>query len=590
MGIDPNCPKRASVVACPGHGLVLGGPGSGKTTVALRKAVALIQKGLRPGQKVLFLSFSRAAVTRVLDAARLEVPQKHLSLLSVQTFHAFFWSVLKTHGYLLGAPKRLEILLPQDEKAFCGGIGQADEGWAEWLVERERMFREDGRVAFALFAPNTAELLARCRHLPGLVGAAHPLIIVDEAQDTGSHAWRCVELLAPRAQILCLADLEQQIYDFLPGVGPERVAEIRAALDPFEVDLGGENGRSPDTEILAFANDILTARPRGAPYKGVQQIGYEPKTVNWNSLLRRAIGAAIKAAECSSGARPKTIAVLADTTRNALKASNALNAVDFPDGKPVAHKLHFDEAEALLTARLAAFLLEPKDPAREDGDVATCIELLANARRATGTGKAEVAALQLRAQQIRAGKPPKVNIVKALRVALAALRSSPFSGDPPADWLSAKRALRESGEAALIRAARQLDFMVAFQRGHRISAALSAEWLRDGAYTRARAALDSALAQEQILDGAEPPRGVQVMNWHKAKGKQFDAVILLRESRFAEEGRRESSFIWRGDEPPYPKSRRLVRVAATRARDGLIILNPNWPACPLLKGHILQKG
>jgi DNA helicase II / ATP-dependent DNA helicase PcrA len=81
-----------------------------------------------------------------------------------------------------------------------------------------------------------------------------------------------------------------------------------------------------------------------------------------------------------------------------------------------------------------------------------------------------------------------------------------------------------------------------------------------------------------------------VMNWHKAKGKQFDAVILLREPRFGADGKRESSFVWRGDEPPYSKSRRLVRVAATRARDCLIILSPNWPACPLLEGHILGKG
>ena len=44
------------------------------------------------------------------------------------------------------------------------------------------------------------------------------------------------------------------------------------------------------------------------------------------------------------------------------------------------------------------------------------------------------------------------------------------------------------------------------------------------------------------------------------------------------------------DEPPYPKSRRPVRVAATRARDCLIILNPNGPAGPILKGHILAKG
>ena len=70
MSIDPKCPKRASIVACGRHALVLGGPGSGKTTVALRKALAHIRQGLADGKTVLFLSFSRAAVTRVLDAAK----------------------------------------------------------------------------------------------------------------------------------------------------------------------------------------------------------------------------------------------------------------------------------------------------------------------------------------------------------------------------------------------------------------------------------------------------------------------------------------------------------------------------------------
>jgi superfamily I DNA/RNA helicase len=60
---------RESVLACDGHALVIGGPGSGKTTLALRKA--RIRAGVVPGQTVLFLSFSRAAVTRVLDAAKL---------------------------------------------------------------------------------------------------------------------------------------------------------------------------------------------------------------------------------------------------------------------------------------------------------------------------------------------------------------------------------------------------------------------------------------------------------------------------------------------------------------------------------------
>ena len=44
--------------------LVLGGPGSGKTTLSLLKAQAMLPV-LLPGQEILFLSFSRAAVRQV---------------------------------------------------------------------------------------------------------------------------------------------------------------------------------------------------------------------------------------------------------------------------------------------------------------------------------------------------------------------------------------------------------------------------------------------------------------------------------------------------------------------------------------------
>lgn len=146
--------------------------------------------------------------------------------------------------------------------------------------------------------------------------------------------------------------------------------------------------------------------------------------------------------------------------------------------------------------------------------------------------------------------------------------------------------MRATEQEDMLRAASQLDFLVAFQRGHRISAELSAEWLRDGQYTNARIALENAFTQEQILDGIEAPAGLQVMNTHKAKGKQFDGVILIREGRHSGD-KLNSSFIWRGDEEPYAKSRKLVRVAITRARHHVVLLDPFWPDCPLLKGHAL---
>ncbi|MCO5399750.1 UvrD-helicase domain-containing protein [Ralstonia soli] len=579
---------REHVMACKGHALVIGGPGSGKTTLALKKALARIREGVVPGQTVLFLSFSRAAVTRVLDAAKVVVPRSELSLLSVQTFHSFFWELLKAHAYLTGAPRKLAILLPQDEKALSGGIDEDDDGWSAWLAERDRLFREEGRVAFDLFASNAAKLLEQSAHILNNIALSYPLIIVDEAQDTGANAWRCIELLSSHTQVICLADLEQQIFDFLPGVGPERIKEIRAALAPLDVDLGNDNHRSPDTEILAFGNDILTAKPRSGPYKGVSSIAYGVgrNAPNWNHLLRRALSVLHRHMRADGKGSAKSAAILTMGKGGALKVSNALNALGSNQGKVVRHKLLFDEAEALLTARFAAFLLEPKQETATDLDIATCMELLATARRATGTGKAAVNKLLEQAAKIRAEKVLTINLVKALRSVMVRIREEGFAGDPAADWLFVKHTLRATGQAELMRAAAQLDFLVAFQRGHRISAALSDEWLRDGAYTRARLALDSALAQEQILDGVEEPPGLQVMNIHKAKGKQFDGVILVRELRHTGNNA-ESSFVWRGDEAPYPKSRRLVRVGVTRARRQLLILNPVWPACPLLRGHQL---
>lgn len=582
------CALRDSVLACDGHVLVIGGPGSGKTTVALRKAVRRIRQGMQPGQTALFLSFSRAAVARILDAAKLETTKDERELLSIQTFHSFFWNILKAHAYLLGAPARLSILLPQDEKALSGGIDDEDEGWNEWLAERERLFREGGRIAFDLFAPYATELLAASSHLLMSIARRHPIIIVDEAQDTGQFAWQCIQMLAQHTQVLCLADLEQQIFDYLPGVGPERVISIRESLQPLEIDLGTQNHRSPGSEILAFGNDILTGKVRGTPYKGVSALAYRPEKPppNWNHVLRYALFRTYKAIRAETGSFPETVAILVSNNRSALKMSNALNALGTNVGKPVRHKLLFDEAESLLSARLAAFLLEPKDLARLEDYVATGMEMIAAARRATGQARKEAAKLQEQAIKIRSGKALKINIANALRGLITELSHSEFTGDPAADWLAIKHSLRATEQAELVHVASQLDFLVAFRRGHRVSAGLAAEWLRDGAYTNARVALDQALAQEQILDGVEAPTGLQVMNFHKAKGKQFDGVIIVREARRTNTGV-DSSFVWRGDAPPYPKSRRVLRVGITRARIHTLLLDPQWPTCPLLAGHKL---
>jgi DNA helicase-2/ATP-dependent DNA helicase PcrA len=579
------CPERQKLLDCKTHAVVTGGPGSGKTTIALKKAVVRIQAGLLPGQGVLFLSFSRNAVARILQVARLELSREGRALLHVSTFHAFFWELLKTHAYLLGAQSPLKILMPQDEKVRNGGIKEDDdeEVWKVWLAAREQIFHSEGLIAFDLFAPKAAELLSRSAWIPRLIQQRFPLIIVDEAQDTGPDAWRCIEILAAGSQIVCLADLEQQIFDHLPGVGPERLDEIKTALRPTEVYLGSQNLRSPDSQIAEFGQDIIAGRVRPGGYKGVSNMPFAPKA-DLHATLRTALGCLQKQVHAEKQAWADTIAILVPNAKEAMAVSAALNT----GAKPIPHKLMFDEDEARLAARFAAYLIEPRDAKPLALQIEEALSLLYELRRAGGA-KTDAAQLLKWAVGCKAGKISNAALVKELQKLLTTLTSASFIGDPGRDWSSVKASLRTSGQALLQSVAGHLDYIVAFNRGKRIGAGLSSAWEQGSSYAGARDILDNALAQDLILDGVDDPNGIQVMTIHKAKGKQFDGVVVLRRQRH--DGKQiMSNFIWRDDAPPYRRSRKILMVVVTRARIHTMLVQQVWPECPITHDYILGSA
>jgi DNA helicase II / ATP-dependent DNA helicase PcrA len=578
---------RDALMALDRHALVMGGPGSGKTTLALEKAMNRISVGLKSGQSVLFLSFSRAAVARLNQATQHVDPEARKALrsgqLSLQTFHSFFWQLIRTHGYLLGAPKLLNVLMPHDEKALSGGAKHNTPEWTSWLSQREALFHDEGRVAFDLFAPLATNLIRRSSLIKYQVASQHPLIIVDEAQDTGSDAWAFLVELKSQCQIICLADLDQQIFDHLPGIGPERVNAIRDELGPVEIDLGQVNNRSPGTEIHGFAADILACIARGSPYVGVTTFSYNPNSAQPSTYLRAAMAVSHREIRSRGANKSSNCAILATTSREVALISSALmNAA-----KPVPHRVVFDEAQALLAARFAAYLLEPK--AFERAELIEVLMMLADMQRARGTSKGSKAAAKLLgwANNLVDNKILNWPQIKAIRAMFAGRQNTIFTGDPHKDWLAVKKLLLNSTDGDLQKIAGELDYLVAFRRGQAITDQLALLWKTYGTYTNARKGLDVALSQDAILGGSDDLSGVHVMTIHRSKGKQFDTVILLRRGNKTDQGWR-SSFVWRDDQPPYQRSRKVLRVGITRARKQVVILNPTFPNCPLLSGHRLK--
>jgi DNA helicase-2/ATP-dependent DNA helicase PcrA len=285
-----------------------------------------------------------------------------------------------------------------------------------------------------------------------------------------------------------------------------------------------------------------------------------------------------------TGSWGKTVAILVPSSPEAAKVSVSLSS----GKKPVPHKLLFDEAEALLAARFAAYLLEPRHNIRECRQVSEALLLLSDIKKASGAS-GEVDKWKKWAANCRAGTVSSAGLVQALRKVLSELHTGAYSGDPGRDWTLVKQRLRSSNQAVLTTVAQHLDYLVAFNRGKRISANLVERWEADSMYSHARQALDLALAQDLILNGVDDPDGVQVMTIHKSKAKQFDGVVILR--RETHNGQELiSNFIWRDDTPPYRRSRKILMVGVTRARVHTLMAQQVWPGCPIMDEHTLRSA
>lgn len=599
--------EQNRVMEANGNLLILGGPGSGKTTVAVLKARKLVAEALRPLQKVKFLSFARSSVARITEAFDQgeEMNRPERQFIEIETYHAFFWRLIKSHGYLLGLPGALELLTPAAEAVALASIRKEydrdskltdrqkiEKGRYEF-AERNRLAWEEGKVSFDLFADLAAQILNGSMKIRKLIGGAYPFFILDEFQDTNSGQWNVVQALGQDSELIALADPEQRIFEFI-GANPERLNHYREAFRPLEFDLADDNHRSGGTHIARFGNDVLNGKFRSNTYDGIAVLALP---ANQNQAYATLKGQVFQARRrlIERGTKDWSLAILVPTKKMTRAVSDILqsNGAGMPS---IQHHAFIDVEATLLAAEVIAFLLQPK-VAKNDFDV--LVRLMCNfyeGRRGEVPSKAylaESARMWAELENVKRAHAEgkrirKNNLILRVLETYNSARAIEMTGDPDADWRSVRAQLEGGTCKRLKEIAHEVRNLRLLHRGTQLRAALSENWRASLSYSNALDVVRRAFAQEHFASASRPETGVCVMNMHKAKGKQFDEVIIFEGwPRYA--NRRlvsNSDRIVRNNsrDQDLSQARQNFRVSITRAKSRTTILTPKSDPCILLSG------
>lgn len=593
---------QKKVIDAVGHLLVVGGPGSGKTTVSIIKAEQIAKK-LKPGQQILFLSFARATVSRVIEAIGQHsgMTKQIKEKIEVDTYHSFFWKIVKTHGYLIGLPRRISILTPPAEAVALSTIrheykadtkltaAQKREKQLRSHEEKIRLANIEGKLCFDLFANYVAEILNGSEKIRKLISTAYPYIVLDEFQDTSAEQWNVVKSLGKNSTLLSLADPEQRIFDFI-GADPERLDHFRAEFSPTEFDLRDANHRSQGTDIAIFGNDILKGQYRES-YNGVD---FNTFNSNQNQAFASLKGHTLQARRrlIDSGKPDWSLAILVPTKRMMRQVSDSFRTkqTSLPS---IRHTASIDMHGAILAAEILGFLLQP----RSNDDEQSFIELLCSffqgkggeapskkdITEASGIQKAYTKALECRER----GKPyPKKSIINAILDGYNSTAQVELSGDPDVDWRLLRSTLEECSCPRLKQVAEEARNLRLLNRGTQLRESLSQCWRDYGVYSKALDIVRNSFVQEHFATANKPETGVVIMNMHKAKGKQFDEVIIFEGWPQMVRGKivSNSDRIVRGNSKDQDLThyRQNFRVSVTRAKSRTTILTPANDPCVLI--------
>ena len=238
--------------------IVLGPPGTGKTTYLLNKAEQFLESGVRP-EKLGYVAFTKKAANEALTRAVEKFGYDPDELTYFRTLHSlcYYWLGLgrsdvmarsnlrdfsKTIGERIGSAWDGENLMALktkgDSMLFLENMARnrrigfreqwngADSNisWLhfEWFVKNYTRYKE---ANFLIDYTDMLEMFLDAKGSPRL-----DVLIVDEAQDLSALQWKCVEKLAENVETVYIAgDDDQAIYRWA-GADVEHFIDLKGKI------------------------------------------------------------------------------------------------------------------------------------------------------------------------------------------------------------------------------------------------------------------------------------------------------------------------------------------------------------------------
>lgn len=299
-----NPAQLKAVQSTEGPHLIIAGAGSGKTRVLVYRVACLVEKGVKPDE-ILLLTFTRKAAYEMLNRASLLLDER-CQRVSGGTFHSFANAVLRKYAKVLGLSNNFTILDGSDaqdtinlirtqlgfhksEKRFprkkaileviSKSINKSEDletvlydeypHFIEWLDEIKKIEREYAkykRVKSLLDYDDLLvflkELLVKNTDIRALLSRKYKYIMVDEYQDTNKlQAYIACLLASEHKNIMVVGDDAQSIYSFR-GANFKNIIDFPKIFKDTKIITLDENYRSTQP-ILNLTNRIIAQAKEG---------------------------------------------------------------------------------------------------------------------------------------------------------------------------------------------------------------------------------------------------------------------------------------------------------------------------------------